>query len=327
MSWYRDPQLFIYQFVAVHRITVEFGIRTVVSNDLKEGEILSFSKHLSLGNNKEGDFDAFKASFPQSESTTTKFINCRGLVINWPSGTWSLEEPNSPFWSLPGITKPNSVIQQAENQALAKENSDLKEKISSLQDEVSKSKAEKEAIIDKRVLALEAENAILKGEFNRERDGKNALIDGLKREDMLAGLTALQQHVMDLTSKLDQCCGVAGDVSPIEEPWITNQTVPGNWVSFGELDVLPLSKNPTLTITKAAGGSKLGDDKTTNIQAKCFYRGIYPIVVVDVAELTPNREEARFDSSVWGLFDNAGICYAARKPFASEMLVDVNTTY
>ncbi|KAI3971768.1 hypothetical protein MKW92_020784, partial [Papaver armeniacum] len=135
MSWYRDPQLFIYQFVAIHRVTVEFGIRPVVTSDLKEGENLSFSKHLSLlGHNKEGDFDAFKASFPKSGNG--KFINNQGLVFDWPSGTWSHEEPNSPFWSLPGITKPkSSATLLANNQALADENAELKAKISSLQDE------------------------------------------------------------------------------------------------------------------------------------------------------------------------------------------------
>ncbi|KAI3881077.1 hypothetical protein MKX03_015707, partial [Papaver bracteatum] len=96
---------------------------------------LSFLKHLSLGNDKETDFDAFKASFP--DSVIYKFINSQGLVIDWDfakqRGTWSREEPNSPFWSLPGITKQESITEQllADKQALAEENSELKAKMKS----------------------------------------------------------------------------------------------------------------------------------------------------------------------------------------------------
>ncbi|KAI3983019.1 hypothetical protein MKX01_004896 [Papaver californicum] len=131
---------------------------------------------------------------------------------------------------------------------------------------------------------------------------------------MLAGLGALEKQVMDLTSKLGQGCSVGGG-SSAKEPWIRDQPVPSNWVCFSELDVLVFSKNTALTITKATSGSKFRDDKTTNIQANCFYRGIFPILVVDVAELTsPDREEC--DPSIWGLHNNAGINYVARKPFA-----------
>ncbi|KAI3853158.1 hypothetical protein MKW92_024046 [Papaver armeniacum] len=56
-------------------------------------------EHLSLVNNKESDFDASKATFPVPG--INMFINSQGLVINWDAsikqtGTWSLEEPNSP---------------------------------------------------------------------------------------------------------------------------------------------------------------------------------------------------------------------------------------
>ncbi|KAI3983018.1 hypothetical protein MKX01_004895, partial [Papaver californicum] len=85
-----------------------------------------FSKHLSFVNNKESDFYVFKASFPTSG--IFKFINSQGLVINWDAGkhtgTWSHEELNSPFWSLPCITKQKSVTELlADNQALEEENS------------------------------------------------------------------------------------------------------------------------------------------------------------------------------------------------------------
>ncbi|KAI3881076.1 hypothetical protein MKX03_015706, partial [Papaver bracteatum] len=117
---------------------------------------------------------------------------------------------------------------------------------------------------------------------------------------------------MDLTSKLSQCCVAVGDGSSIKEPWITGRTVPSNWVPFEELDVhQAFSKIIPLAISKATGGLKFGDDNTTNIQVNHFYQGIYPIVVVNVAELTPNRREARFDPEGWSLYTNAGISYAA----------------
>ncbi|KAI3881080.1 hypothetical protein MKX03_015710, partial [Papaver bracteatum] len=175
---------------------------------------------------------------------------------------------------------------------------------------------EKQAI-DKLVLDLEAE-------VGREKDKKNAFNSNLKREERLSRslekqVGLLEKQVLELTSKLVHCCGVCGGRSTIEVQHISDQTVPRNWVTFGELDVLAFSDNTTLTITKATDGSEFVDDKTTNVQANCFYRGLFPVVVVDVAELTPNREKARFDPCVWGLYDNAGIIYAARKPFASEM--------
>ncbi|KAI3881073.1 hypothetical protein MKX03_015703, partial [Papaver bracteatum] len=163
---------------------------------------------------------------------------------------------------------------------------------------------EKEAI-ERRVLMLDAENAVL--EVNGNRD-----------EKVLASLKALEKQISDLTSKPVQCCGASGG-SSAEDPWIIGQTVPSNWVRFSDLDVIAFSKNTPLTITKTTGGSKLRDDNTTNVQINRFYGGIFPIVVVDVAELTPNREDARFDPDVWGSYNNAGISYAARKPFASEI--------
>ncbi|MCL7025062.1 hypothetical protein MKW94_006116 [Papaver nudicaule] len=315
MSWYTDPQLFIYSYDAVnfnvYRVTKEVGINPFLPGDHTSQGYLTFSKHLYLGNNRESDYDAFKATFPKSEPH--KFINCQGWVINWvygtAKGTWSREEPNSPFWNLPGITKPKSET----DLALEEKVTLLEAKISSLEGEINNSKKED---LDKRVLDLEAE-------INRERDEKSVLVNCLKREDVLmAGLEALQQQVLDLTSKLSvQCSDAAGSggSSIAEEPWITGQTVPGNWVPFKDLDVQPFSKNIPLMITKAAGGLKFGDDNTTNVHASRFYGGIYPIVVVHIAELTPNRDEARFDPDVWSRYTNAGITYAARQPFPSEM--------
>ncbi|KAI3987211.1 hypothetical protein MKX01_031695 [Papaver californicum] len=300
MSWYKDFQLFIYSFTSVIRVTKEFGINPILISDFNEQEELNFSKHLSLVNNKESDFDDFKASFPTYG--IYKLTNSQGLVINWDQrngiGTWSREERSSPFWSLPGI-----------EQAL--KGRVLEAKIFCFEEENKRIKKEKEA--------LEAEKFILRAELSKERDEKSVLINGLRTEDMLASLEALEKQVSDLTSKLVKCCGAAGGGLSVEEPWITGHAVPNNWVRFEDLDVLAFSENTPLKITKATGGPVFGNDNTTNVRANRFYHGVFPIVVVDIAGLTPNREEVRFDPYVWGFYNNAGISYAARKPFASEI--------
>ncbi|KAI3973508.1 hypothetical protein MKW92_017187, partial [Papaver armeniacum] len=90
-----------------------------------------FHEHLFLGNNRESDYDAFKASFPMHQPMT-KHTNCQGLVIYWDTekqvAVWSREEPDSPFWSLPGIKKPKSETELA----LERKVSDLETNISIL---------------------------------------------------------------------------------------------------------------------------------------------------------------------------------------------------
>ncbi|KAI3978221.1 hypothetical protein MKX01_013052, partial [Papaver californicum] len=188
------------------------------------------------------------------------------------------------------------------------------------------------------VSELEEENSILKAEIQKKRDVKSVCNNDLnggkadqKHEELLARLAGLETHlekqILDVASKLEGRCG-AGGGSAAEEPWMNgHDKVPSNWVSFEDLDVQTFSKNTTLTITKAAGAPKFGVDNTTNIHANHFYRGIFPIVLVNVAELTPNREEARFDGDIWGSYNNAGITYAARKPFALEMSMDAHKTF
>ncbi|KAI3881079.1 hypothetical protein MKX03_015709, partial [Papaver bracteatum] len=138
MSWYTNPQLFIYSYTHVYKVTKKIGINPIALSDLKEGKEFSFSKHLSLENNKESDFKTFKASFPKSGMF--KAINCEGLVINWDhtkqTGAWSREEQDTSFWSLPGITKQKSLTEQA----LEKKVSDLETRISSLQNQVDSNK-------------------------------------------------------------------------------------------------------------------------------------------------------------------------------------------
>ncbi|KAI3951376.1 hypothetical protein MKW92_048264, partial [Papaver armeniacum] len=100
-------------------------------NDLRMIERLSFSEHLSLGNNEESDFEAFKATL-MSKSRICKFINSQGFVMNWDldkqTGTWSSVGLDSPFWSLPGIL-PELIL--AKLRSLDKENSVLKSYINS----------------------------------------------------------------------------------------------------------------------------------------------------------------------------------------------------
>ncbi|KAI3940835.1 hypothetical protein MKW92_014395, partial [Papaver armeniacum] len=197
MSWYRDPQLFISSSDKssfwVYRITKESSSSPIGPADFNYGGRLVFSEHLSLGNNKESDYDAFKAtfSFPMN---CVKYINSQGFVINWDDSKrtsyWSREDTNSPFWSLPGI-----------GQALQGRVSDLKVKIISLEEENKRIEKEKEAI--------EAEKYILKAELSRESklSALEAKISSLQNEvrerdeKILSGLEAIEKLVSNSTTK------------------------------------------------------------------------------------------------------------------------------
>lgn len=124
---------------------------------------------------------------------------------------------------------------------------------------------------------------------------------------------ALEQEVLNLTTKLKECRG-GGD--GYVEPWMSGCKVASNWVPFDKLDVKNIPRDTPLTIT---GTPKFGEDTTTNVQANSFCQGIFPMVVVNVAELIPNEGKARFDPDIWCALNNAGNCYAARKPSDSEM--------
>ncbi|KAI3936710.1 hypothetical protein MKX01_034139, partial [Papaver californicum] len=139
---------------------------------------------------------------------------------------------------------------------------------------------------------------------------------------------SLEKEVLRLKAKLEDCCGGVGGGSADREPWMSDTIFPGTWVAFEELNdqAIPSTKRP-LIVTKGSSGTTrtFGEqDYTTNIQTSYFSRGMlnarmaYPIVLVDVLELVPNKEKARFDPNVWSLYNNAGTLYAARKPFESE---------
>lgn len=127
----------------------------------------------------------------------------------------------------------------------------------------------------------------------------------------------LEKKISELTSKLEEGCGVGGG-SADKEPWMTGHPVPSNWVSYDDLDVRTFPKDNHLNITKVL--PKFAEDKTTNVHSARFYSGVFPIVVVNVDELIPNKEDARFDPEIWSLCINNRTSYAARKPFESEML-------
>ncbi|KAI3981428.1 hypothetical protein MKX01_021888 [Papaver californicum] len=316
MSWYQDPKLFICNANSkasggfnVYRCLKELS-GSIQRSDL---EYLGngLSKHLSLGDKKESDFDALLAYlidfYIRSGSNTWRIVNCQGLAIIWEQPTcggvicsWSRAPPDSPYYSLPGITSTPPV--DAEKEALRRRVSDLKAEISPLKVEVQRNKEDKNTLINEKKAVekinseLKARNSTLEADVQR---GKNE-----KRD--------LEKQLAELTSKLKKCRGGSAD----EEPWKSgNRIVPNNWVSFEDLDVLTIPKNISLKMIKApAGALKFVEDNTTNVHPSRFYGGIY-LEGVNVEELIPNKHEARFDPTIWYLYRNAGTFYAARKLF------------
>ncbi|KAI3925293.1 hypothetical protein MKX01_035410 [Papaver californicum] len=203
-----------------------------------------------------------------------------------------------------GTPVSDSNVGEADKQTLKKRISDLEAIISVLEDKAKKLTEDINIWLD--------EISDLHEQLNQENKAKQAL----------------EKKVVEFTSKLEKCtCGAAAEESSStdKELWMNDSTVPTNWVPYEEL-VQAFSRSTPLDITKACecGAADLSKDSTTNIQVHYFYRGLlrgrpYPIMVVNVEELIPNKEKARFDPSVWGLFNNAGTYYAARKPFESEM--------
>ncbi|MCL7037365.1 hypothetical protein MKW94_029166 [Papaver nudicaule] len=214
MSWYRDPELFIYYWDSSYGYGIG-RIRKSYNTPLGGGDItyeegqLNFSKHLSLGNNSESDYAALKSHLLKNADVVThenvKYVNCQGLVVNCSyqksPGTWSrVEELNSIFYSLPGIINPS----EKKDLELVAEISLLKEK---LKNEVTN----------------------LQDQLIQEKNAKQAL----------------QTQVLELKAKLEESRGSA-DV----QPWMTGDTVPSHLVPFEDLDVLNFPKTTSVTITE-----------------------------------------------------------------------------
>ncbi|KAI3842617.1 hypothetical protein MKX03_027281 [Papaver bracteatum] len=192
MSWYADPELFLCFWGSsrgyfIDRIVKKYNV-PLQAGDVKYAAELDFSKHLSLGNNKESDYDALKSSLAKILPPNTKLVNCQGLVVLWDntklSGTWSrIEEYDSSFYSLPGIQNPS--------EAVLDEKQSVEKKISELVAENSR---------------LNSEIINLQEQLNKEKNAKQEL----------------EKQVVDLTKKLEECCGAAGgstDVQPSSGTW------------------------------------------------------------------------------------------------------------
>ncbi|KAI3880957.1 hypothetical protein MKX03_007803, partial [Papaver bracteatum] len=195
--------------------------------------------------------------------------------------------------------------------------------VSDLQQQLEREKTDKEALA-KRASDSESMYATSKNNEKKLTVEVSDLQQQLEREKN--DRQTLEKKNSELTSKLEESCGAGGESADKEEPWITDHPVPSNWVPFDDLDVQMFPKDNHLKISKVIGAPKFGEDNTTNVRLNRFYRGVYPIVVVNVAELIPNQDEARFDPKIWSVYRNEGISYAARKPFESEMLVDERKT-
>ncbi|MCL7027433.1 hypothetical protein MKW94_030687 [Papaver nudicaule] len=170
--------------------------------------------------------------------------------------------------------------------------------------------AEKLQLVRERNSELVAEITLLKDRQNNEVTNLQNLLNEEKNSKQ-----ASEKIVHDLTAKLEECRGAGGGSGDMQ-PWISSDTVPSHWVAFEELDVLNLPKNVPVTIMEEPSKPKLVKDVTTNVNR--FYRGLF-IVAVNVQDLIPDNEKARFDPDIWGLYKNTGVTYAARKLLKSEM--------
>ncbi|KAI3849620.1 hypothetical protein MKX03_008389, partial [Papaver bracteatum] len=233
--------------------------------------------------------------------------------------------------------------------ALEAANADLQRekniKKSIIDDEVMKLKNEKNALIND-LEKVKAERVSLEKTISESTDEIASLRD--KNKELTEDLDvwkeeisnvqqqldrekkdkqSLEKEVLQLKAKLEECCG-AGGGSADREPWMSGTALPSTYVPFEELNdqAIPSTRRP-LIVTKTSGTTPtFGEvDYTTNVQTSYFYQGMlnarlaYPIVLVNVSELLPKKEKARFDPNVWSLFNNAGTFYAARKPFESEI--------
>ncbi|KAI3898042.1 hypothetical protein MKW92_002384 [Papaver armeniacum] len=197
----------------------------------------------------------------------------------------------------------HALISQRENEYAAQ--------LAACINERDRERAEKQAL-QKRLSDLQEQS-------NREKQVLEKRLSDL-REELNLEKQAHEKQVLDLTSKLEKCCGGSkGGSVDEEEHWMTSHAISGNLVPFEELDVISFPKNTPLTITKAPTTPVIGEDYSTNVKVNRFYRGVFPIVIVNVEELVPDKENARFNPDFWGLFQNDGKSYAARKPFESEM--------
>lgn len=303
MSWYHDPQIFICNaYNSASQGFNEYRCKKDPNGTVHVSEL----QRISSGVHKGRDFDALLAYlinfFVRSGAKTWRIVNCQGLAILWEqtpcNGTvcsWSREPLDSPYYRLPGITPPVD----AEKEALKRRVSDLLAEISPLKVEVERNKQDKTTLVNEKKAVektnseLKARNSTLEADVRREKTEKKDL----------------EKKVSELTLKLQECCGSADG-----EPWKSGRTVPNDWVPFEDLDVLNTRNITSLKMIKASGALKFAEDNTTNVQASHFYGGIY-LAAVNVEELIPDKDEARFDQNIWSSYKNAGTSYAARKLF------------
>ncbi|KAI3881899.1 hypothetical protein MKX03_021268 [Papaver bracteatum] len=228
------------------------------------------------------------------------------------------------------------IVEEAEKQSLVKRIFDLETKSSILKDESKRLNNEKYTL--EMILATSQDEIASLKDKNKEMaedleiwiNEVSDLQQQLDREKK--GNQSLEIEVAGLKLKLERCCPNGGaavcasvSASVYIEPWMNGYTVAYDWVPFEDLCVREFSRSGRpLTLAKTVSGAPaFSEDNTTNVHVNYFYRGllnkrVYPIVIVNVVELIPNKEKARFDPNIWSLFNNAGITYAARKPFESE---------
>ncbi|RZC85446.1 hypothetical protein C5167_041629 [Papaver somniferum] len=233
MSWYGNPNCFLrckgpkHRF-HIYKIQKKFSV-PLNSGDFDTSAVLDFSRHLSLGHNQESDYDVLK-SWLNADGCVNKYVNCQGLVIYRNYGdspsTWSrVEENDSTFYNLPGITNPYEI-------KLAKKRADEK-KISDLQDK-----------LDYEVTKLNSEVTYLQEKLNQEKNDRQA-------------------QVSDLPTKLEECrlCSSARGGSADVQPWTSGDTVSSHLVPSKNLDVISYPNSTSVTIMEGSSSwSRVEED-------------------------------------------------------------------
>ncbi|KAI3842612.1 hypothetical protein MKX03_027276 [Papaver bracteatum] len=130
------------------------------------------------------------------------YPNSTSVTIMEGSSSWSrVEEDDSIFYSLPGITNPSETM-LAEKQAVEKNMSELVE-----QNSILREKLKEQLNREKKFSELVAEISTLKDKLNNEVTNLQEQLNQEKNDR-----NALQTQVLDLTAKLEECRGVGSGI-------------------------------------------------------------------------------------------------------------------
>lgn len=157
MSFFSDPELFLVWGRTMGLKFFIFRIQRkpgcpVVPEDTGNYEVLNFSEHLSLPHNKESDYDNLFAYLTRND----KFVNCRGLVINWftpndqfkssYSYSWSPELLNLSSYGIHALATHQENESDARDREKAEKLQALEKRVSDLHEQLNQEKNDKQGL-------------------------------------------------------------------------------------------------------------------------------------------------------------------------------------